>query len=463
MTLRARLLIVVAAIVVAVTASAFVIISTQRHFLIDQIDNQLRTASGPLSRLPRSTANLPQRLGTRGGRPPQLLSDLWVGEIDKNGHLVQRAAPGLSVRATPRVDVGTALAAAHSGQSFNVPAATGSGTFRMRAVERSDGTTVVLGISLNRVDQSSNRLLLALTLGAGLIVAIVALLVWWVWRLGLRPVRRITETAEAITGGELDQRADVVGTRNESARLAAAFNTMLDAREQAEDRLRRFVADASHELRTPLTSIRGYSTLYRRGGFRDRAAVDDAMRRIGQEATRMHVMVDDLLLLAQLDQGRPLASDTVDLAAIVNDVATDALAVDPHRPVQVDVVEPLATVGDDHRLRQVVAALVTNALVHTAGEVRIRGFSGATNHPIIEVSDDGPGMDTDVATHAFERFFRGDVSRSRSHGGAGLGLAIVQSIVVAHDGVIELETNRASGTTFRLRFRADSQNLCKTP
>ena len=461
MTLRARLLIVVAAIVVAVTASALVVTSTQRRFLIDQVDSQLRTASVPLSRIPRVTANAPRGFASPAGRP-QVLSDLWVGEIDKSGHLVERAAPGLSVRATPRVDVGVSLAAARSGRSFNAPAATGIGPFRMRAVKRSDGTTVVLGISLKRVDESSNRLGLAAAAGAGLIVAIVALMVWWVWRLGLRPVRRITDTAEAITGGALDQRADVTGTRNEAARLAAAFNAMLDAREQAEDRLRRFVADASHELRTPLTSIRGYSTLYRRGGFRDRAAVDDAMRRIGQEATRMNLMVDDLLLLAQLDQGRPLAHDTVDLATIVNDVATDALAVDPHRTVQVEVAAPLATIGDDHRLRQVVAALVTNALVHTAGEVRIRGFAGVEQDPIIEVSDDGPGMASDVAAHAFERFYRGDVSRSRSHGGAGLGLAIVQSIVVAQEGVIELETNQAAGTTVRLRFRADPQKLCKS-
>ncbi len=453
MTLRARLLIVVFVVFAAVTTSAFVVISTQRRFLIDQIDRQLRTASVPLARLPSfAPADLPVNISAPGPRPPQVLSDLWIGEIDKGDQLVQRAAPGLSVRATPRIDVAATLRAARAGRSFNAPAATGSGPFRMRAVERTDGTTVVFGVSLSRVDQSSSRLRLVVGLGAATILGIVALLVLWVWRLGLRPVRRITEAAEAITAGDLDHRADVTGTRNEAAVLAASFNTMLDARQQAEERLRRFVADASHELRTPLTSIRGYAALFRRGGLPDRAAVDDAMRRIGQEATRMHMMVDDLLLLAELDQGRPLARDIVDLALIVNDTATDALVVDPRRTVQVQVAESLVTIGDDHRLRQVVAALVTNALVHTRGDVRIRGFADSLGYPTIEVCDDGPGMERSVASHAFDPFFRRDASRSRSHGGAGLGLTIAQSIVVAHDGVIELETSPDAGTTVRVRL-----------
>jgi two-component system OmpR family sensor kinase len=238
--------------------------------------------------------------------------------------------------------------------------------------------------------------------------------------------------------------------------LAHALNAMIEARHRNEEQLRRFVGDASHELRTPLTSVRGYAELYQRGALGDAADLDDAMRRILQESDRMAVLVDDLLLLARLDQGRPLDERSVDLAAVLDDVAADARAVSPQRPVTVDVPRPLMVLGDEHRLRQVVAGLVANALVHTDAPVHLRGWADPGGGVGASVSDDGPGMDARTAEHAFDRFFRGDPARSRHTGGSGLGLAIARSVVEAHGGRIDLRSAPGQGCTVELHLPAAS-------
>lgn len=461
MSLRARLLVVVAVVVAAVTISALVVIGTQQHFLSQQVDDQLRVAAARVVRLP-AFANAPNttpRTPPTGTRPVPLndrgrfISDTWIGEIVGN-RVVERVAPRLGNESSPRVGVTQATAAARSGRTFDAPATSGSSRFRMRAVRRSDGRVVVLGVSLRRVDAAVSRLRLALILGASLIAAIVVLLAWWVWRLGLRPVRRVTLAADAVAAGDLDHRVDVPTSGSEASRLASAFNEMVDARQQADERLRRFVSDASHELRTPLTSIRGYAELHRRGGLPDREAIDDAMRRIGAEATRMHALVEDLLLLARLDEGRPLAHDPVDLGVALREIASDARVVDPKREVEVEVEDPLLVTGDDDRLRQVLSALVTNALVHTTGAVRIRGYRNGNSTAVIDVSDEGPGMEPEVSTRVFDRFFRAAPGRSRDHGGSGLGLAIVSSIVHAHGGKVEVDSTPQRGSTFRVELPA---------
>jgi two-component system OmpR family sensor kinase len=231
--------------------------------------------------------------------------------------------------------------------------------------------------------------------------------------------------------------------------IEAAF----DERAAADARLRQFVADASHELRTPVTTIRGYAELYRRGGLDDGHALDDAMRRTEQEAVRMASLVDDLLQLARLDQGRPLDMQSVDLDQLARDAAQDARAVDPGRRIDVACAGGVAAWADPDRLRQVTANLVGNALVHTARDASITISTAVTpTEAILEVRDDGPGMDPAVADRAFERFFRADPSRSRHRGGSGLGLAIVQSVVTAHGGQVELDTAPGAGTTVRARL-----------
>ena len=298
------------------------------------------------------------------------------------------------------------------------------------------------------------RLQLVVWVVTALAVALIAVTFWWVERLGLRPIRRLTETADAIAAGDRTQRAGEADPRTEAGKLAHAVNVMLDERDADEERRRRFVADASHELRTPLTSIRGYLDLYSDGRFTEAAQVDDMVRRMSRETSRMQDLADDLLLLANLDEHRALRHDEVDLARLMDDVAHDAHAVQPGRDISVDVPgSPIVVTGDLFRLQQAVGALVDNALTHTTVDVHIRlVVRPVPNGVEMVVADNGPGLTQADAERVFDRFYRGDESRSRRAGGSGLGLAIAQSIVEAHGGTIELDTGPGRGCRFTIRL-----------
>jgi two-component system OmpR family sensor kinase len=264
------------------------------------------------------------------------------------------------------------------------------------------------------------------------------------------PLERIAATAGDIAGGDLSRRVEPAEPDTEIGRLGLALNAMLTQIETAfaeraasEDRLRRFVADASHELRTPLTAIRGYAELFRRGAAERPEDLARAMRRIEDEAARMGLLVEDLLLLARLDQGRPLEQGPVDLVAVAGDALADLSAIDPARPVTYEHPAALVVPGDEARLRQVAGNLLTNARVHTpegtAVHVRVRASDGQA---ILEVADEGPGLPAGEEATVFERFYRADAARARtgpsgaSGGGTGLGLSIVAAIVAAHGGTV---------------------------
>jgi two-component system OmpR family sensor kinase len=257
--------------------------------------------------------------------------------------------------------------------------------------------------------------------------------------------------------------------RTEVGRLARSLNVMLGQIEQSflaqqssesaarlsEERMRRFVADASHELRTPLTSIRGFAELYRQGAVSATDELDRVMKRVEDEAARMGLLVDDLLLLARLDQQRPLQREPVDLLVLAGDAAHDASAVDPDRDVTVEVTGDGAPIvmGDDARLRQVIGNLVANALTHTPAGTAIRLRVGAdrpSGMAAIEVVDQGAGLSPEQSARVFERFYRADGSRSRSQGGSGLGLSIVAALVAAHGGRVEVDSAPGQGATFRV-------------
>jgi two-component system OmpR family sensor kinase len=270
----------------------------------------------------------------------------------------------------------------------------------------------------------------------------------------------MTKTASAIADGDLSQRVPDVVPGTEAGELGTALNTMLgriehafDERGRADARLRRFVADASHELRTPVTTIRGYAELYRTGGLREPGELDSAMRRTEAEAVRMGNLVEDLLVLARLDQGRPLQREPVDLDALARDAARDAGAVDPDHPVRAVAAGGVVVPGDADRLRQVVTNLVGNARVHTTPgtPVEVRTFREG-ERAVLEVADEGPGMPPEVADRAFERFYRADPARSRHRGGTGLGLAIVKATVDAHGGTVSLRSTPGQGTTVRVEL-----------
>jgi two-component system OmpR family sensor kinase len=294
--------------------------------------------------------------------------------------------------------------------------------------------------------------------------------------MSLRPLHDIEQTAAAIGRGDLTRRVPEGPPSTELGRLSSALNAMLSQIETAfraraaseaqavrsEQRMRQFVADASHELRTPLTSIRGFAELYRHGAAPDAGAV---VRRIEDEASRMSLLVEDLLLLARLDEERPLRIEPVHLIELINDAAEAARAVAPDRPISVELGEAagaLVVSGDQARLRQVVGNLVTNALTHTpAGTpVTLSLRADGAEHAVVEVADQGPGMTTEQAEQVFERFYRVDKARTRQavggaglpHSGAGLGLAIVAALVAAHHGSVSVQTAPGQGATFRVRL-----------
>jgi two-component system OmpR family sensor kinase len=295
---------------------------------------------------------------------------------------------------------------------------------------------------------------------AAAVLGAMALVGWWVIRLGVRPIKQMTAVAADIAAGDLSHRVPVEPETTEAGQLGAALNKLLgtietafDERTRSEERLKRFVADASHELRTPIATVRGYAELYRRGGLAPGPELDDAMRRTEQEAVRMGGLVDDLLHLARLDQGRPLERTPVALDRLVLDAVNDARVVAPDREISVAGVNPVTVIGDEARLRQVIANLLTNARVHTpptsAIDVRV-GASGG--RAVLEVADQGPGMTPEVAAQAFERFYRADPARARHSGGSGLGLAIVKATVEAHGGTVSLTSSPSAGTVVRVEL-----------
>jgi two-component system OmpR family sensor kinase len=457
MSLRSRVLAGLALVAVVLGVVMVVMTRTTRANMLDQVDTQLASAVGPTRGFDFGGGPAPDHGGDDGGGDDRRLSSLYVGHVD-GGRVETFEAPNLngSDTALPVISAGEATAAASDGRAFTVGSDRPGVRYRARAYRDPRAGVVVLALPIDAVDHAVSGLVAVEAVGGGVILLTLGLVAWWVIHLGVRPVRRMTTAAAAIGSGDLSDRVPEARPGTEAGELGAALNRMLgrieDAfaeRARAENRLRQFVADASHELRTPVATVRGYAELYRTGGLFDGAALDDAMRRTEQEAIRMGALVDDLLHLARLDQGRPLERGAVDLVVLADDAARDARAVDPSRAVTaISGDGPLTVHGDEGRLRQVVANIVGNALVHTPPGTPIeittsRGDSTA----VLAVRDHGPGMPPDVAARAFERFYRADPARSRHRGGSGLGLSIVEATVGAHGGSVRLETAPGEGTT----------------
>lgn len=449
MKLRNRVFIGLGAVALAFAATVFLIANTQRRYSIDQVDSRLRSAMRVAAQQ-FSPQPAPVRDEDAGA-----FSDLYVGRLSEDGTLTT-LLEGSVVDGAPNVT--PALAAQHQAKDgpFSAPFTVGGvGTgddFRVIVLARPGGSGWdVVALSLANTDAAYTRLLIASGIGAAVVFSVIALTGLWVVRLGVKPINDVTEAADAISAGDRERRLPSYPPGTEAAHLAAAFNSMLDAKEAADERLRQFVADASHELRTPLTSIRGYIELYHRGGLEDPSRLDDAMRRVTGEAERMGALVDDLLLLSKLDRGLPLELSNVDLVSLLEDAAADARAVQPDRPVTVVCERPLHCQGDALRIHQVIAAIVANALVYTPADSPVELVGERRDGAVVlEVVDHGPGVDQATAHHVFERFYRGDASRARSTGGSGLGLSIAKSIVEAHGGRIALHTTPGKGATFTI-------------
>ncbi|HET6505439.1 MAG TPA: HAMP domain-containing sensor histidine kinase, partial [Baekduia sp.] len=322
-----------------------------------------------------------------------------------------------------------------------------------------DSGITVAAVPLIEVNSTLHRLLLVEALVIAGVLLALGVSAWFVVRLGLRPLSRIEVTAGQIAAGDLSRRVSPATPKTEVGRLGIALNAMLDRLEQAfaartasEERLRQFLADASHELRTPLASIRGYAELFRMGATSDPEDMERSMRRIEAEATRMGVLVEDLLTLARLDEIPEVEKAAVDLGRLVADAADDARAVAPDRAVRVEVREPAIVLGDANGLRQVVLNLVRNALVHTPPGTPLELSAGAAAPGTVEVvvRDHGPGLPTDDPDALFQRFWRAEHDRGRERGkaGAGLGLAIVAALAAAHGGRVTAENAPGGGARF---------------
>lgn len=439
MTLRARLVAAFIAVIVLLGVSDVAVVLVERSYLREQVDSEIEgvtRVAGPI------IARLSQN---RNAVVSAEFSQYYIGRIGADGRLQTLVAPAADPDLVPRVGQQPDF-----GSPRTVSSQSGDAS-RVRIVERrlADGSIAVVGRSLEPVESAIRRLVVTEAIASLVVLALFALIVFWVVRLGLRPIRRMTETADAITAGATDVRVEVEHDGTEAARLGQAFNTMLDARQTSEERLRQFVADASHELRTPLTTLRGYTSLYESGGFPDQASLDDGMRRIGQEAARMGRIVDDLLLLARLDEHGPALPTRVEVAPVLRDLASDVSVVQPTRPVVVDCDESLAVMIDRDHLMQALSALTTNAMRHTDEnvEVRLRGVV-VDGRARLEVTDRGQGIAEIDVPHLFDRFYRSDRARSRATGGNGLGLAVVASIVASNGGTYGVVTAEGLGSTF---------------
>jgi len=452
------------------TAAGFVSYTSLSSFLRSRTDSQLHSAVSNVRRviaqLPAGTTITTQQLGAAA-------PGVWVQLRESDGTTATEVQ-GYGWLAEPLTPALPAGLPALYGDTYlgpiaviTVPASEDHDVeFRTIVATTGAGQTLIVGASLQESARTLRRLVMVEIFAGGLILVTAALAGAWLVRLGLRPLARMEAAAETIAEENLAERLPGDDRRTEVGRFARVLNTMLARLEAAfaerkaseeslrrsEERLRRFVADASHELRTPIAAVRAHAELYRRRGDRagDAAPV---MARIEQESTRLTRLVDDLLLLARLDERRPMADEAVDLGALAADAVEAARVLDPDRRVDLTVTGLVETRGDRDQLRQVFDNLLANVRVHTpAGSPATVTVSAVETEAIIEIADRGEGLDDAERARVFERFFRADPSRTRESGGAGLGLSIVAAIVTAHGGTMDVSSRPGGGTVFAARL-----------
>ncbi|MDM7855265.1 sensor histidine kinase [Cellulomonas alba] len=478
-TLRRRLVVGVVGLV-AVVAAAMGVVSTLalRSSLIAQMDSRLSVASNRAANAPDGYGNR----GTPGRRPPPASLQLGQASGTVNVFVPGSSSGDTTARAgyvdesgrfrtlTP-AQTQTLLDVPTDGEAHGVHL-DGLGAYRAVAMVTPDGAHLVTALPTEPVTNTVTGYVAVEVVVAALALLVAGTVGLVLVRRELRPLDRVAATARRVARLPLDRGEVVIAERvpvadtdpsTEVGQVGAALNTMLGhvesaltARHESELQVRQFVADASHELRTPLASIRGYAELVRRLPEELPPGALQAMARVESESERMTGLVEDMLLLARLDAGRPLASEPLDVAVLAIDAVTDAHAAGPEHRWQLDLPEDdeLLVVGDDHRLRQVLANLLSNARLHTpAGTtvtVRARRVRGDI---VVHVADDGPGIPPELRDRLFQRFTRGDASRARTSGSTGLGLAIVHAVVTAHGGTITVSSS-ARGATFTVTLPA---------
>ena len=461
MSLRTRLVIsFTVLLLIAIVAIGFVASRSSQDILVAQID---RTLLGIAERGP--SPELRPGEAPRSNEPPpdsQVGGDTFLRPtaeivVTDDGEVVLARPSGFVDDPDPLPDV-SGLA----GESGFVSLDAVDGSLRYRALIRDlpDGHQVVLAAPLEEVAAATSELIRTLLLAGAGVLLIGATATWWTVRQSMRPVDEMVDTAEAIAGGDLTRRVPETDPNTELGRLGISLNEMLahleeavETERDAKERLRRFVADASHELRTPLATIAGYAELRSKGGLPTPEAENKAWSRVESEGRRMALLIEDLLVLARLDQSQGLRLDEVDAAQIARDAAADHGAIDSQRPIRVDSPDSVLLVADRERLAQIIASLLSNIRVHTPPGTEIDLVVKSGDDAIsIDVIDDGPGIPEDSLGQVFDRFYRADPSRSRSSGGAGLGLSIVQAITEAHGGTVSASRVESGGTRIAIEL-----------
>lgn len=457
MTLRTRLLLAMGALLaLALIVSGGAVVGLTRASLVADLDHDLLTAT-PADVQPQVG---PQRPTDPTGRRFALLI------YNASGELVQSFASGFAAAPDPLPDVAVVGSRALPiGEIVEGDAVDGSLTYRVLALRSTQGPYLVLGAPMRAVNGTIVALIRTLVIVGLVVLGLLFVIGWLLIRRNLRPLERMTATAEQISTGDLSQRVGMPDDGSEVGKLGQAFDRMLDqiesafasqqqalrAKEASEQMLRQFVADASHELRTPLTTVRGYADLHRAGGLEQPDEREQAMDRIGSESRRMSVLVEDLLLLARLDQGRPLRQDAVALSGLVADAVADFRAVEPGRQLTASLAPGAMVTGDEDRLRQLVGNLLANVRVHTPPDTPVEvSLTPDADSVVVAVADHGPGIDPEHVERVFDRFYRADAARTRDRGGSGLGLAIASSIAAAHGGSLEHSATPGGGATFKL-------------
>lgn len=473
-TLSGRLVVTAVALVavvgILVALSATLVM---RGVLTDRLDSQvhdaLRRTAGPQAD-PDDVGHPDGPDGPSIRQSPGTLIAFVYTDGSSEGAILQDT-PGT---ATPLAAATIARLAQDTRASQVHDASVNGVRYRAVVAKTRSGSTVVVALPTRQIDDTVNSMFLSFALLTLVGVGVAGLAGTWLVRRQLRPLNAVAETAHEVSTQDLSSGEttihtrvddDLTDTRTEVGQVGAALNTLLDhvdaalaARHRSEQQVRQFVADASHELRTPLSTIHGYAELSRRTP-EDPVALGAALNKVETEAGRMSALVEDLLLLARLDAGRPLAREEVDLTRLLLEAVADARVLSTDHHWRLDLPsEPVTLNGDEARLHQVVTNLLNNARNHTpAGTtVTVRARADKDGTVRIEVHDDGPGLAPDVAEAAFERFTRGDSSRTRASGGAGLGLSLVSAITAAHHGTASV-TSTPGNTTFTVRIPASGQ------
>ena len=458
--------------------------SALKGYLVGQIDTQLSNVIGGTAlRLDRGAViqdneNESNERHNRQGRKtdgPQTLqripTTLSVTLISPNG-VIKGALGGdlTTFQITDYLqDFTRDMAQAKASTPFTIK--TDGADFRALAtILPTTGDTLVVAQSLEAVDKTQQRLLLLFIFVGLLGLLLIGVASRSVIKVGLRPLEDVEQTAEQIASGDLSARLPDAKPSTEVGRLVNSLNMMLAriessfaARTKSEDKLRRFVADASHELRTPLTAIRGYAELYRQGGAQSEEEVRDLLARIERESIRMGTLVEDLLLLARMDQGPKMEIKPVNLSELVGDAVASAQVISPDHPITLDAGVDIYALGDGNRIHQVVANLLNNARVHTPAGTEIKvsvklETLADKSEAVIIVADNGPGLSESDREKIFERFYRVDESRKRTGAeGNGLGLSIVDAVMRSHGGYVSVDSKLGEGATFTLHFPLPSE------